>query len=192
MAFSCIEGKGFFKDWLSTFAASTANLDRVIFKVLDVGPGFGEYAMHIRDLIPDMHITGVEVFEPYVERFALKDKYDDLIVSDIEDYFDSSSDVFDLIIFGDVLEHFSNQRALRIFNKAKYRSKFVFVSVPLMCPEKDWHAGYNQLEHEWQENIHEKHLLDLTVFEFKNNFGPFVCMAMFRVTTVFIAEGRLL
>ena len=46
--------------------------------MLDIGCGSGTYAK----MFPDAHWTGVEVWEPYVEEFNLKDLYQQLILSD--------------------------------------------------------------------------------------------------------------
>ena len=40
-------------------------------RMLDIGCGSGTYAK----MFPDAHWTGVEVWEPYVEEFKLKDLY---------------------------------------------------------------------------------------------------------------------
>ena len=44
-------------------------------KMLDVGCGCGTYAL----MFDDAEITGVEIWEPYIEKYKLRTLYDDVI-----------------------------------------------------------------------------------------------------------------
>ena len=69
-------------------------------KILDVGPGDGAYSIYLRDI--GYKIDCIEIWEPYVQKFDLVNKYDNVIIDDIRDI-DISS--YDYIIMGDVLEN---------------------------------------------------------------------------------------
>ena len=116
-------------------------------RVLDVGAGSGTYY----DLLGDYFktIDAVEVFEPNIENYRLKEKYRRVYCIDIRDF---EYEFYDIIIFGDVLEHLEVKDAQRVLKYALERCKEVIVAVPY-C--------YKQGEEEG--NVHEIHLqADLT------------------------------
>lgn len=196
MAFSSHEGKRVFQDWLSAFTSITRDTPvQDIKTILDIGPGAGVYCDLIRHVEAEngsvMHVTGLEVFEPYVERFNLKSKYNRVIVENASSFFMHNEEQFDLIIFGDVLEHFAFAEALDIYRRALKCSKFVFISIPLHFDSKPWFPGYEQTPAEWEENKHEQHLLTINVEQFFHWFGPFTCNVHLRVVSIFIAEGSI-
>ncbi len=75
-------------------------------RVLDVGPGVGTYSDLIRH--KGYQIDAVEIFRPYIEKYGLIDKYDNVYCDDIL-RFDISD--YDFIILGDVLEHIPADKA---------------------------------------------------------------------------------
>ena len=84
-------------------------------KILDIGCGAGSYS----DLLKPSgySIDGIEGFEPYVDRFNLKLKYDNLYIVDSTKQPKEFFSKYDLIIMGDVFEHFSHIDALDILEK---------------------------------------------------------------------------
>lgn len=116
------------------------------FKILDVGPGCGTYAL----LLPDFdYIDCVEVFEPYVDRFYLKLLYRNVFISNIMDF---KFDYYDFIILGDVLEHLSKEDGIKLIDEICTKCKQLLVAVPYL---------YEQVEVEG--NKYEIHLQsDLT------------------------------
>jgi len=119
--------------------------------VLDVGPGSGIYA----DMLGDWFYTidAIEIFKPYVEKFNLHKKYRIVTVGDItHPTTNNCFSVYDIILFGDVLEHLPIKKAQKLLQEAKQWGCFVVVAVPYM---------YEQGEE--MGNIHETHLQpDLT------------------------------
>ena len=110
-------------------------------KILDVGPGSGTYW----DLLNKKfkNIECVEIFKPYVKRFALDKKYKNVNICDICDF---KYENFDLIIFGDIIEHLEVSDAQRVLEYAYTRCKNFIVAVPYL---------YEQGE--YQGNTHEVH-----------------------------------
>ena len=80
--------------------------------------------------MPKSRILGVEIFEPYVDRFGLEEIYDRVIVGNVrEETFDLSPDV---VIFGDVLEHMDRFDALSVLKKFFVNSTVCVVSIPII------------------------------------------------------------
>lgn len=117
-------------------------------RVLDVGAGAGIFA----DLLVGRaeFVDAVEIFEPYVSQFGLRDKYREVFVGDFKElpFFNNS---YDVVIMGDVLEHFAHNDAMQVWDKARKvagRSGLIVMSTPIVY----WPQG------EENGNIHETHL----------------------------------
>lgn len=107
--------------------------------ILDVGPGVGTYVNLLRPLLADSHWTGLEIYEPYVTRYGLTHKYDALLVGDVRSYAWKVN--WDLVIFGDVLEHVRLVEAMAAWWAALRRSKHVLASVPIVSYPQGAYAG---------------------------------------------------
>jgi hypothetical protein len=85
--------------------------------VCDVGPGCGTYIDLCKNagLLKDANWTGLEVWEPYIKKFNLAEKYDRIILSDVRQV---DLGQFDLVIFGDVLEHMTREEAKKCVESA--------------------------------------------------------------------------
>lgn len=73
-------------------------------RILDVGCGAGLYGQKLRQDIPDVHITGIEL-NPDLAALA-RENYDWVLVQPVQEI--EFSSCFDLINCGDVLEHLSD------------------------------------------------------------------------------------
>lgn len=102
--------------------------------VWDIGPGAGTYS----DLMFDMHgsyrrWTAVEIWEPYVDRFNLHDKYDEVIIGNVMDIELPDHTTEDgLVILGDVLEHLMEDEARELIVRCKERFRHMLVSLPII------------------------------------------------------------
>lgn len=117
-------------------------------RVLDVGAGAGIWSDLLKS--KSKSIDAVEIFEPYIERFGLKFKYDTIYLGDFKDLV-LPYNYYDTVILGDVLEHFVMEDALKVWEKARLcagPNGQVLVSTPIV----DWPQG------EEEGNIHEAHL----------------------------------
>lgn len=175
------EGKLFFRDWVSDFLPK---------KVLDVGAGSGGYGKIIRDLKYECQVDAVEVYADYIQQYKLSEVYDRIFNVNILD-FDPDPDNYDLMIFGDVVEHIEKQRAIELLARMRKRASFLWICLPLKVTGRSWSLGYQQGSTEYAANINEKHLYDWTYEEVVSELGPFLWIAPFRVVGVFIAEGDL-
>lgn len=113
-------------------------------KILDVGPGVGSYSDLLKFQYPN--IDCCEIYEPYVNQYNLKSKYETVYVANICDF---EFDYYDLIIMGDVLEHIEYDKAITLINKIYNKCEELIVCVPYNLP-----AG------QYGGNVHEAHLQD--------------------------------
>ncbi len=130
-------------------------------RILDVGPGMGTYSDLLRS--SGYRMDAVEIFEPYVTKYGLREKYDNVYVGsiitfDIKDY--------DFIILGDVLEHLPENYAKELINDIVNSGKECLVAVP-----------YEMEQGEHEGNIHETHYQpDLTVDVMKERYPHLTCI----------------
>ncbi|TKV61590.1 class I SAM-dependent methyltransferase [Nakamurella flava] len=115
--------------------------------VLDIGPGVGTYAKLLAG--PNLaHITGIEIWEPYVHTYRLKEYYDEVIVGDAREV---EFPTVDVVVLGDVAEHMSEPDALRLWERAAAAARrAVYLSIPIV------HYPQGHIE----GNPHEHHVVD--------------------------------
>lgn len=123
---------------------------------LDIGVGAGTYA----SLFPRITWDGIEIFEPYVERFQLREKYRQLHIMDAMHF--TFTQRYDLIVLGDVLEHLPVEQAQALVRCCRTYADTVIVSIPI--------GPYPQGE--FEGNPHEAHVTDdWSVESFDQTFG---------------------
>lgn len=141
--------------------------------LLDVGPGRGTYADLLGPYCDTWIFEAVEVWEPYVELFNLRDKYDHVCVNDIRDHVDFE---YDLVIFGDVMEHMTLEEAKAVWSRCADQAKWGMISVPIIHYPQGAEYG-NPFEVHVQEH--------LTVEDIERHFGPFDYQEVYDVTATF-------
>lgn len=129
-----------FKKEIKEYVINNFPIDSTI---LDVGPGIGTYATLLHEYT---NIDCVEIFQPYIDRYNLSKVYRKTYNANIVDF---EYEHYDLIIFGDILEHLSVPDAQKVLKYAYTRCNDIIVSVPYR---------YKQGIHE--DNIYEIHLQD--------------------------------
>ncbi len=92
-------------------------------KILDVGPGVGKWGRVLGEVHPG--IDAVEVFEPYVRKYKLRDVYREVFIQDVRDF---PVEDYDLVILGDMLEHLSIPDAKLLL----HRCKRAIIQVPFL------------------------------------------------------------
>ena len=128
-------------------------------RVLDVGPGVGTYSNLLRE--SGYHIDAVEIYEPYIGKYDLLEKYDNVYVEDILNF---SIKDYDFIILGDVLEHIPEKEAVDLIEKIIDLGKECLVAVP-----------YKMEQGEHEGNIYETHhQVDLTPEVMKSRYPKLV------------------
>lgn len=105
--------------------------------VVDVGCGSGTYHDLLAADLPGAHWTGVEVWEPYVERYALRQKYDKVAVSDARLFDFASVAPASIVLFGDVVEHMTKAEAVGVIERARAVAPYVMISIPVVPYPQD-------------------------------------------------------
>ncbi len=133
------------KDWTRERVTALAS-ERPV-SVLDIGPGVGTYAK----LLAGEHVSriiGVEIYEPYVTTYRLRDYYDEIILGDAREVELPAADV---VILGDVAEHMTEADALRLWQRAAdAAARAVYLSIPIV------HYPQGEIE----GNPHEHHVVE--------------------------------
>ena len=111
---------------------------------LDIGCGEGTYAK----MFPKLKWTGVEIWEPYVEKYNLRSVYPALILEDARKF--NTDEYFDVCFLGDVLEHMALDESKALVERAKKWADTVIISIPI--------GHYPQGE--WEGNPYERHVTD--------------------------------
>lgn len=149
MPVSSENGKSYIKELISNLQPK---------RILDIGCGCGTYAR----LFPDIECVGVEIWEPYVDQFGLRNLYKTLIVADARSVDYSTLGHFDVAIAGDVLEHMTAVEAKILLNKLREVADNVIVSIPL---------GHHP-QGEVDGNVYEAHVEDWSDEKVRAIFGP--------------------
>lgn len=115
--------------------------------ILDVGAGSGTYADVLKNSAINANIEAVEVWKPYINEYNLEDKYDKVHEQDIRERTDFN---YDLVIFGDILEHMTKQEALDVWEKVGQQARYAVIAIPII----HYHQG------EINNNPYEVHVKD--------------------------------
>lgn len=153
MPYSDLDGKAWAVEHLWVLASRVRTF-------LDVGAGAGTWLTVVKPWFPDTRWTAVEVHAPYVERFALADRYDDVILGDARTL---PLHTYDVVILGDVLEHLTRDDAVELVTVARAAAR---VAVIASLPLGEYPQG------EWQGNPHEAHLATWTDDDVAEHLHP--------------------
>lgn len=105
-------------------------------------------------------MDAVEIFEPNIEEHRLRYKYRHVYNCDVLDYHYSW---YDLVIFGDVIEHMTVENAQAVLRWARPRCNDMIVGVPFLYPQEEIYG-----------NPYERHIQDdLTAEIFKKRYPDF-------------------
>ena len=124
--------------------------------ILDIGVGEGTFY----DLLND-HFSvfdGVEIWEPYIEKYELENKYRKIYNMNIMDF---TFDWYDVIIIGDTLEHLSREDGTKLIPYLYDRCKEIIVVVPFLLPQTEVFG-----------NKYEAHLQEDLYFDIMEKFYP--------------------
>lgn len=116
-------------------------------RILDVGAGSGTYATYLQNNGYDGVIDAVEVWSPYIEEFNLYAHYNNVFQEDIRNHEDFD---YDVIIFGDILEHMSKEDAISLWSKVSKNASHAVIAIPII----HYHQG------EINGNPYEVHVKD--------------------------------
>lgn len=167
--------KQFTRDWLTMRLRGKKHI-----RTLDVGAGSGAYGRMTNDVARDLRISktnvAIEAWEPYIEEWNLRKIYDEILLKDAREHEDFN---YDVVYFGDVLEHMSSRDSILLFSKAREQADIVVVSVPIVHYPQGAEHG-NPYEVHVQEHPHD--------WEIQLMFGHPAASQKFEVTGVFIYD----
>jgi glycosyltransferase involved in cell wall biosynthesis len=158
MPFSSNCGKGHIKRIVNRIKPKTA---------LDIGCGVGTYAK----LFPHLEWTGVEIWEPYIEKYDLKSLYPTLHSVDAREWIPTQK--YDVAFLGDVLEHMTVTDARYVLERLRECSETVIVSIPMGYYPQDAYEG----------NPHEEHIT--------HNWNPRLFHSVFGVSDWHVVDGDI-
>jgi glycosyltransferase involved in cell wall biosynthesis len=105
-------------------------------KILDVGAGNGLYGVMFKDIAE--RVDAVEAFTPHIEGFSLAKIYDNIYNLDICEF--TPEIKYDLVIFGDVLEHLNVEDAKKVLAKFENVEQ-VIIAVPYQYEQSDLYGN---------------------------------------------------
>lgn len=158
-------------------------------KILDLGVGSGTYSDRYSNSLLSRNKfkwTGVEIWQPYYEKFNLNSKYDRLFCVDARTI-DFGDERFDITFIGDILEHMTQEEAIRLVDYALKISNVVIISIPIgYYPQGEYdgnpyetHVKDNWTHEEAMESFSEKNKGDLfpnvAFWGIEKEIGVYVC-----------------
>jgi len=145
------------------------------FTILDVGCGYGKWGFLIRDTFdvmlaqnfnkPDwkIRLTAIEPFDKCITDIQ-RDIYNEIIQKDIWEVIDELGQ-YDLVLMGDVIEHFEKEEAHRLLKGLFQHSGNILISTPLgMMPQGAWAGNEREVHRSGWELVDFK---EYTVVEHK-------------------------
>lgn len=116
--------------------------------ILDIGAGSGTYADALRrNGYNRAAVDALEVWVPYIEEFNLHSKYRNVFNEDVRLW---DNFAYDVVIFGDILEHMSKKQAIQVWEKVSQQAKHAVIAIPIIHYHQDEING----------NPYEKHVKD--------------------------------
>jgi phospholipid N-methyltransferase len=145
--------------------------------ILDVGAGLGTYSLLLKEKgISVKKLDAIEAWDPYITEYDLNSKYDNVFKVDARNWEDWD---YDLVIFGDILEHMSKEDALSLWEKVSKQAKHALISIPIIyAPQGHAHG-----------NPYEEHVKDdWTSEEVLQSFSDIVIHKAYTVVGVYWAN----
>ena len=167
MPYSDPDNKALAAGWLTELSPAT---------VLDVGPGAGAYGKLVRSLPGIERVDAIEAWESYIPEFGLTSIYDSVFVGDVRHHTDFR---YDVVIFGDVLEHMTREEALAVYELAREQAEHILFSIPIIHLPQGAYAG-NPFEVDVEEDWSHDEVLDW--------FPGIYKAEKFRVTGLYLAR----
>lgn len=127
-------------------------------KILDIGVGFGRWGIIAHEFLDvwkernvpkdwKIIVDGIEIHQESISKYHYY-FYDNIFFGDAYDVIKNLKN-YDLIILGDVLEHFEPQKAMKLLSNCIRKGKVTMLNVPL---------GDNWVQNERYGNVNERHL----------------------------------
>lgn len=177
MARSSKNGKVWTKEKVTQLITSPSN-------ILDIGCGQGTYKNLFLDneIISSANWVAVEVWEPYIHKYSLTEKYNKVINKDARTLQWSDIGTWDIIFMGDVLEHMTKEESQELVNTALNHTKWILISIPIVYLPQGADHG-NQYEIHVKPDWSDKEVLE--------SFPNIVEHHVEGIIGVYLLKGRL-
>jgi len=114
--------------------------------VLDVGAGAGKNGLLLRNAGYQGKLDAIEPTQNYIEKFNLVNQYDKIYPQSLEEYVQKNpTNRYDVVIFGDVLEHLFRSAAMDYLDYFLYRTCWVIVIWPTYLPQDDYENNHYEV-----------------------------------------------
>jgi cyclopropane fatty-acyl-phospholipid synthase-like methyltransferase len=128
-------------------------LDKILsnpnISVIDFGAGEGKWGKLLNDKVS--RIDGVEVWNPYVDKYKLHSYYNNLYEMDMRDFILDLPTEYSVAILGDVFEHVTREHAITFLDNLKKNVNRIFLTIPVTVCIQDGNAIGNPYEtHHYQ------------------------------------------
>ena len=170
MPFSSSNGKAWTKRLLNRVIS-----DRSGVRIVDIGPGSGTYVKLLEATRDMCHWTGVEVWQPYVEKYQLNTLYDTIIVEDSRRW--QPSGRYDIAIAGDVMEHMTKEEAKSLYERLLQTSDLVLMSIPIIHypqGEYDGNPYEAHIKDDWSHSEVLETFGDLVIYFVEGDIGVYI------------------
>lgn len=131
-------------DELTMFVLSTIGPRRI----LDIGSGEGKYGRLIRanPQFSQTHLTSVE-YEKARKQQLLDIGYNEVRSISALELLDKPAENYEVVIMGDVIEHFKKSEGMDLLNFLNYRSEYIIIITPEAMPMSTptFYEGHNSL-----------------------------------------------
>jgi predicted SAM-dependent methyltransferase len=126
--------------------------------ILDVGVGFGRWGFLFREFLEiwdnnryngqwDRVIDGIEIYPGYIKDYH-RYFYNEIFLVNALQYLEETEKIYDLINFGDVIEHFTKDEGVKLIEIALKKGKYILINIPI---------GKNWQQEGTEENPFEEH-----------------------------------
>lgn len=164
--------------------------------ILDVGTGFGRWGILFREFLEiwdnskydgnwDRIIDGVEIYQGYVKDYH-KYFYTNIYNENALTYLESTEKKYDMVNFGDIIEHFEKAEGEKLISLALEKAKYVLINIPI---GKHWKQEGTQ-ENPWEAHKSVWYNNDFTKYKYHiiKSFSDFMLRDY---SVVLLSENRI-
>lgn len=136
--------------------------------ILDVGAGAGKNGKLIRNFYKGT-LDAIEPYRDSIQEYSLGKIYNNIYQLGLKDYLDHySHNRYDLIIFGDILEHLYKSQVIDYLDYLVYRTKWIIIIWPTNLVQDDTLGSIYEIH---RSNFNLKDLSDFDISFYTKNFG---------------------
>lgn len=154
-------------------------------RVLDIGVGSGTYFdRYSKTWLKGFNWSGVEIWEPYIEQYQLKKKYDVIHQVTAQEFFlNAPANIhYDICFMGDVVEHMPQDEAIKAIDQALNICGVVIISIPIgSYPQGEYEGNpyERHIKDDWSVEDAFKSFPNICFYGVDGEIGVFICSRLF-------------